>query len=238
MARSVETGHRGSGRDAVRRELQSLNATVDATVEHLPDRQAVEVARLLRETDRSIQTLLGLPDAGTDVGALAGSDLDRYFPVAESPFGRSVADADLDLARQRWAAMARGRSYRARALELIGPLLTPSEVADCLGISVTTVNNWRHRDKILGVRFDDHQYLYPVWQFVTSPADGASGVLNDLDAVLRCLGPIHPWEKARYFLDPQPLFGGRAPLEVLRRGVPAEIEHLKDLASRRGEIGA
>jgi hypothetical protein len=149
-----------------------------------------------------------------------------------------ISDADRKAAQERWAtALARGHSYWARALAEIGPLLTPREVSDRLGVSVTTVNNWRHRDKLLGGRFDDHQYVYPTWQFVESPADGHSGVLHHLDELLACLGDSHLWEKAHFLLAPQPLFGGRTPLAVPRRGTVVEIERLKELASRHGEIG-
>jgi len=223
---------------AVRRELGSLTATVDATVERLPDQQAAEVVRLLRETGRSIQTMVSAPSAGTIGAPSPGLDLERYFPVAESPVGQLISAEERTVAHERWtAAVARGQSYRARALAEIGPLLTPREVSDRLGVSVTTVNNWRRRDKLLGVRFDDHQYLYPAWQFVGSPAEGHSGVLHHLDEVVLSLGEIHPWEKARFLLAPQPLFGGRRPLEVIRHGTLIEIERLKELASRRGEIG-
>jgi hypothetical protein len=194
--------------------------------------------RLLRETARSIQTLVSAPNAGTIGAPSPGPDLERYFPVAESPVGRLISAEERKVAHERWTtAVARGQSYRARALEQIGPLLTPRMVSERLGISVTTVNNWRHHDKVLGVRFDDHQYLYPAWQFVGSPAEGHSGILHHLDEVLLCLGEIHPWEKARFFLAPQPLVGGRTPLEVIHHGTLVEIERLKELASRRGEIG-
>jgi hypothetical protein len=223
---------------AVRRELRSLTATVDATVEHLPVQQAAEVVRLLRETGRSIQTMGGAPIYGTIGAPSPDPDLERYFPVTDSPFGRLISAEEREIAQERWTtAVARGQSYRAPALEQIGPLLTPHQASERLGISVTTVNNWRHRRKLLGVRFDDHQYLYPTWQFVDSPTEGHSGVLHRLHEVLVSLGGIHPWEKARFFLGPQPLFGGRTPLEIIRNGTLGEIERLKDLAARRGEIG-
>ncbi len=225
-------------RAAVRRELGNLTATVDATVERLPDQQAADVARLLRETNRSIQTLIPAPKPGTRNVPLRDADLERYLPVGESPVGQSISDADMRTAQERWAtAIARGQSYRARALAEIGPLLTPREVSNRLGVSVTTVNNWRHRKKLLGVRFDDHQYVYPAWQFVESLVEGHSGILHHLDEVLVSLGEIHPWEKARFFLASQPLFGGRTPLEIIHRGALGEINRLKDLASRNDEIG-
>jgi hypothetical protein len=219
-------------------QICCATAIVDATVEHLPDQQAAQVVRLLRETDRSIQTMVSAPRAGTIGAPSPGLDLERYVPVAESPVGQLISAEERTVANERWTtAVARGQSYRARTLDQIGPLLTPREVSERLGISLTTVNNWRHRDKVLGVRFDDHQYLYPAWQFVGSPADGHSGVLHHLDEVVLSLGEIHPWEKARFFLAPQPLFGGRRPLEVIRHGTLIEIERLKELASRCGEIG-
>jgi hypothetical protein len=224
---------------AVRRELGSLTATVDATVEHLPDQQAAEVVRLLRETGRSIQTMVSAPSAGTIGAPSPGLDLERYFPVAESPVGQLISGEERTVAHERWtAAVARGHSYRARALAEIGPLITPRDVSDRLGVSVTTVNNWRRRDKLLGGRFDDHQFVYSAWQFVESPADGPRGILHHFDEILESLGRIHPWEIARFLLAKQPLFGGWTPLEVLRRGTVVEIDHLKEVASHPGELGA
>jgi len=219
-------------------QICCATAIVDATVEHLPDQQAAQVVRLLRETDRSIQTMVSAPRAGTIGAPSPGPDLERYFPVTESPVGQLISAEERTVANERWTtAVARGQSYRARALDQIGPLLTPREVSDRLGVSVTTVNNWRRRDKLLGVRFEHHQYLYPAWQFVGSPADGHSGVLHHLDEVVLSLGEIHPWEKARFLLAPEPLFRGLTPLEIIHHGTLIEIERLKELASRRGEIG-
>lgn len=158
MSDNVHRDSHGAIQAAVRRELQALNATVDATVERLPDREAAEVARLLRQTGQSIETMIRAPDEDAIGASSPEADLERYFPVAKSPVGRSISTEERVVADERWStALARGQSYRARALEQIGPLLTPREVADRLGISVTTVNNWRHQDQLLGVRFDDHQ---------------------------------------------------------------------------------
>jgi hypothetical protein len=49
------------------------------------------------------------------------------------------------------------------------------------------------------------------------PSEGQSGILHHLDEILISLGEIHPWEKARFLLAPQPLFGGRTPLDDIRQ---------------------
>ncbi len=158
-----------------------------------------------------------------------------YFPTpAEAP----SADA-LRLADECWqAARERGRRYRAEAQAQVGPLLTPAETAQRLGVSPVTVNKWRRQDKLLGLRFDDHQYVYPLFQFAASPLQGERGVLRHLDAVLRALGERTAWEKALFLLAPHPRLGGQTPLEVLRQEPPAHaIERLSHLAHHAGEMG-
>lgn len=159
-----------------------------------------------------------------------------YFPTPpEAP----NAD-DLRLADERWQeARERGRRYRAEAQAQVGPLLAPAETAQRLGVSPVTVNKWRRQEKLLGLRFDDHQYVYPLFQFATSPVQGERGVLRHLDSVLRALGERTAWEKALFLLAPHPRLGGRTPLEVLRQEPSADaLDRLSHLARHAGEMGA
>jgi hypothetical protein len=72
--------------------------------------------------------------------------------------------------------------------------------AERLGVSAVTVSEWRRQGKLLGLRFDDHQYRYPLWQFAESPLQGERGVLRHLDAVLAALGDRTEWEKALFLI--------------------------------------
>ena len=72
-------------------------------------------------------------------------------------------------------------------------------------MSPVTVNKWRRQDKLLGLRFDDHQYVYPLFQFADSPLAGERGVLRHLDGVLQALDECTAWEKALFLLTAHPV---------------------------------
>jgi hypothetical protein len=144
-----------------------------------------------------------------------------------------MADAD-----RGWeVAFERGKSYRDAALRDVGPVLTPAQVAARLGVSAVTVNNWRRRKRLLAFRFDEHQYLYPAFQFVGHARQGERGVLRHLDEVLSRLPFRSEWQRVRFFLQPLPVLGGRTPLELLRAGDEQRIGRLLQAAEHAGEMG-
>jgi hypothetical protein len=144
-----------------------------------------------------------------------------------------MAEAD----RGWQAAFERGRSYRDAALREVGPVLTPAEVATRLGVSAVTVNNWRRRGRLLAFRFDEHQYLYPAFQFVDRPEHGERGVMRHLDAVLARLPFRSDWQRVQFFLAPFPALAGKTPLDVLRSGDERSIGRLLEVAAHAGEMG-
>ena len=124
------------------------------------------------------------------------------------------------------------------AVPKVGPMLTPAETAQRLGVSPVTVNKWRRQDKLLGLRFDDHQYVYPLFQFADSPLQGERGVLRHLDGVLQALGERTAWEKALFLLTAHPRLGGKTPVGVLReKPSPDVLDRLYLLAQHAGEMG-
>jgi hypothetical protein len=161
----------------------------------------------------------------------------RYLPTGPTP-GRQVAEAERAAAEAAWAlALQRGYRHREQALAGIGPVLNAREAAERLGVSLMTVANWRRRHKVLGLRFDDHRYLFPVFQFAASPEEGERGVLRGFDEVLAALGDRPDWTRARFFTGPSPALGGRTPLAVLRESWPAARERLLAVAREAGEMG-
>ena len=90
-----------------------------------------------------------------------------------------------------------------------------------------------------GLRFDDHQYVYPLFQFAASPLQGERGVLRHLDGMLHALGERMAWEKALFLLAAHPRLGGQTPVEVLReKPSPDVLDRLYLLAQHAGEMGA
>lgn len=163
--------------------------------------------------------------------------IDGYFPVVagagQPPTARALREAGAG-----WDdAAARGQRRRDEALGALGPLLAPGEVAARLGVSTSTVNNWRQRGKLLAPRLDDHQYRYPLFQFAASPAEGEQGLEPGFVATLSPLAGLSPWARAPFFLAPTAALGDETPIATLRRGDRAAAGRVRELARRAGELG-
>lgn len=243
---------------ALRREAAALVQVVEDAAERWPVARQTALHEVLRRTLQEARRLDIPAGAVTDtdtetstetdpakasspgVGRVALSPQRRraYFPVSSSP-RRAVGRAARGQADAGWrAAGERGRSYRAAALTRVGPILTPGEAATRLGVSAVTLNNWRRARKLLAFRFDDHQYLYPAFQFVDAPAEGERGVLRHLGDVLAVLPFRSDWSEVQFFLAPAGALGGKTPLDVLRSGGADEIARLRELAQHAGDMGA
>lgn len=241
---------------ALRRDAAALVRVVEDAAERWPVARQSALHEVLRRTLQEARRL-GTPagavvdtDMSTETGptkvsppavqrvALSSERRRAYFPASSSPH-RVVGRAALAQADAGWrAAGERGRSYRAAALERVGPVLTPSEAAARLGVSAVTLNNWRRARKLVAFRFDDHQYLYPAFQFVDAPAEGERGVLRHFGDVLALLPYRSDWAGVQFFLAPAGALGGKTPLDVLRSGGADEIERLRELARHAGDMGA
>jgi len=217
-------------RHDVEQEEQRLREAIEPAVAASEEANLAVVSRLLHQATAGVEALL------TDQAvSLTAERRQQYFP----PRFPEPTERDLREAETRWQeALERGQRYRTEAQAQVGPLLTPAQTAEWLGVSTVTVNTWRRQGKLLGVRFDDHQYRYPVFQFADSPVQGEQGVLRGLDVVLGALGDRTDWEKALFLLGPLPGLQGRRPLDVLRGGPdPHTVTRLCDLASHAGEKG-
>ena len=211
-------------------EAQRLNEAVARAMHASQEADLAAVGSLLREAAVAFEALAPEPPP-----ALEFSGFRHYFPERPpQPNGE-----DLRLAEERWqAAAARGKRYRAEAQAQVGPLLTPAQTAARLGVSAVTISKWRRRGKLIGLRFDDHQYLYPVSQFADSPMQGERGVLRHLDQLLVALGDRSDWEKAMFLTAPHPALHSRSPIEMLLHSPsPDTLARLADLARRAGEMG-
>ncbi len=221
----------------VRQELRHLQQAVDEA----PDENSAMLAdihSILARASAAVQALRSQSPSGAYEIPISPERMRVYFPVTRSS-RREVMPEETREADASWdAALERGRSHREEAFERLGPMLTPRQVAERLGTSTVTVNNWRRRSKLLALRFDDHQYLYPASQFSTSPEQGEQGVLRHFAEILALLPTASPWAKAGFFLTKAPFLGGRTPLEMLRSGTPEDVERVRLLAPRMGELGS
>ena len=226
---------------AIRRDVDHLVRVVDDAVERLPASELAALHELLKRTLAEARRL----EAPRKRGALAGlvpvqltpEQRQAYFPVTGS-LDRAVGRQEMAEADKGWAAaFERGQSYRDAALREVGTVLTPAQVAARLGVSAVTVNNWRRRKRLLAFRFDEHQYLYPAFQFVDHPGRGERGVVRHFDEVLALLPFRSDWARVQFFLQPLPALSDKTPLEVLRSGDERSTERLKQVAEHAGEMG-
>jgi hypothetical protein len=210
---------------------------VDAVAKEAPEPVLEQVRSILREATERITEAASAREPDAVVVKLSARRKGEYFPKQEAAGEPSAQEIDEADAYWRGAAAQQTR-FRDEALAQVGPLLPPKLVAERLGVSRATVANWRAHGKLLGIRFDDHEYVFPAWQFVSSPSEGERGVVRHLDEVSAALGEAHPWDKAKFFLTRLPSLGDRRPIDVLRSGSPDEVTLLVQLARQRGEIGS
>lgn len=220
----------------VKQDLRILERTVSQAVEGAPDSIA-EIRSVLHQASDAVRTIRSSRSSGAYSVSVDPSHRSLYFPSVRWE-RRCVSAEEMREANAAWeAALERGRRHQHEAFESIGPFLTPRQASDRLGVSRVTVNNWRRRGKLLALRFDDHQYVYPAFQFSESPAQGENGLLRHLDEILPMLPTDSPWVKAKFFLTGAPALDGRTPLELLRMGRAADVERVRRYAPHMGEMG-
>lgn len=232
MATALTDGEQGRSRRATRpgeraalvRAVAELTTLALQTVDAVPARELAAVDRALGQ-------------ARATLAAIAARVGGAEFAATDAP-GRPVTAAELALAEADGAAaLDRGYRHRAQVEATTGPLLTPAEVATRLGVSTVTVNNWRARGRLLGLRLDRHQYRYPAFQFADAPAAGEAGVVRGFEHLLALLGERDAWSTVLLLMTPDPVLGGRRPIDVLRAGAPDALDRLRRWAAGAGEPG-
>ncbi len=226
-------------KDEITREMTRLRRAVDAVVATAQPADLPTIHGVLTEAATVVEAIGAQRASAGYMIDLPAERRRLYFPQhvddQRPPTSDEMARADAGWRERR----AEGRRFRDEALAQLGPALTPAETAARLGVSAMTVTNWRRQGKLLGLRFDGHQYLYPVFQFAETPAEGERGVVRDLDRVLAALGDRTAWEKARYLITPWPYLRGRTSLDILRgdAGDASDREHVIHYARHSGEMG-
>ncbi len=236
-------------RDTVRQKVQQLEQIVNTSIENTDALDLAAVQNVLDRAETEIEIIRSQRSSGVFQAETSEEEMNYYFPSINKSSPRRIVTEDelhrADEIEQR--AIERGRRHIEDAKTQLGLLLTPGETAKSLGISSSTVKSWRRQNKLLGLRFDKHQYLYPLFQFVESPKQGELRVLSHLDEVLAVLGDRGAWEKAKFFLAPSPFLSGETPLALLNKADHGDdsdrvrkdnLSRVRRLARYTGEMGS
>lgn len=90
-------------------------------------------------------------------------------------------------------------------------MLAPREAAARLGITRQALDDRRKKNLALALTHTKRGFRYPGWQF-------DEDVVQSMTKVLQALSWLDPWERYFLLVQPEPLLGGRSPLEALRAG--------------------
>jgi hypothetical protein len=90
-------------------------------------------------------------------------------------------------------------------------MLAPAEAAARIGITRQALDDRRKKNLALALSHSKRGFRYPAWQFDENLAEA-------MKKVLPALSWLDPWERYFLLVQPEPLLGGRSPLEVLRAG--------------------
>jgi hypothetical protein len=118
------------------------------------------------------------------------------------------------------------RSFALRR-QLLASTIGSAEVNELLAAgSRQTVHDRLKAGTLLGI-LDQGKWRFPLWQF---DADGPNGVIDGLALVLPAL-QVSNLAKARWLQQPNPVFGGSTPLDLLRKG------RLDVVLAEAGQVG-
>lgn len=238
--------------DVLKQKMRHLEQIVNISIENPDALDPVAVQEVLDRAETEIERIQSQRSNGTFKLEVSEVDsevnMDRYFPIKVSP-RREVPEGEVRQANGLWQeAVERGRRHVEDAKAQVGPLLTPGEAVEKLGVSNSTINSWRRQNKLLGLRFDKHQYLYPLFQFDSSSEQNKLSVRPHLDEVLAILGDRGAWEKAKFFLTPSPFLNGETPLDLLSAADSNDddsesvgkgnLSRVRKLARHAGEMGS
>jgi hypothetical protein len=195
-----------------------MDMTVSALVRDLKElNERLQVplpARVERQVRALIQQAIGiLPDAPERTSShtlrvpLSDERLARYAPHPETLGPDEAASAYAD-------ALQQGQHLASSAYASVGPVLSPAQVAQRVGVTRATVHNWRQAGRLLALRPNQHTYVFPAIQFDDSTEDG---LLIGLVAVLRALADVSELGKALWLGSANPGLDGQSPADVLRK---------------------
>jgi hypothetical protein len=142
----------------------------------------------------------------------------------EEPLTDWLGAAPANPAQLEFEALRRSFALRH---QLLASTIGTAEVNELLAAgSRQTVHDRLQAGTLLKI-LDQGKWRFPLWQF---DADGPNGVIDGLAQVLQAL-QVSNLAKARWLQQPNPVFGGSTPLDLLRHG------RLEDVLAEAGQVG-
>ena len=100
--------------------------------------------------------------------------------------------------------------------DILGPVLTPGQVCEQLGISPTDLKKITDTHQIVGIVTSEDKLFYPEWNFVeTDILTGLPVVLSEFDYKI-----VDMWTLTGWLLCPQLALHGKSVIQYLQEGLP------------------
>lgn len=142
----------------------------------------------------------------------------------EEPLTDWLGAAPANPAQLEFEALRRSFALRH---QLLASTIGTAEVNELLAAGNRQTVHDRLKAGTLLKILDQGKWRFPLWQF---DADGPNGVIDGLAQVLQALQASN-LAKARWLQQPNPVFGGSTPLDLLRHG------RLEDVLAEAGQVG-
>jgi hypothetical protein len=193
---------------------REVHLVLDQMLPQLEYEQVVGLLGSLRRLSSWPDIVLRAFSFASDVIELApdadGAALSNPLVLAGGGHGQLLSEAEA--ARRLDAATQDVDPGAWAGSELLGP----QELLGRLGVSRSTLHNWRRQQRVVALRKGLRNHVYPVRQF-----DGNAPIEGLADVLAASEGPEAAWA---YLVTPNLALGGEAPLELLRHG---EVERVK-----------
>lgn len=107
-------------------------------------------------------------------------------------------------------AIDEGEAFKRRELDHPS-MLSGEEAARRVGLTRQALDERRKAGTALALAHVKRGFKYPAWQF-------SDRLAAPLEALWPVLAAVDAWEKYLFLTEPEPLLGGRAPIDALRAG--------------------
>lgn len=102
--------------------------------------------------------------------------------------------------KQRLLRRAKSKSMFLARLNQDGGYLSSAETAESLGITKTTVRNWKEQGNLFAIKLDN-EFVYPIFQFTDEEHISNKGVLKGLPELLKLINTFSDRMQYSFFME-------------------------------------